>query len=832
MTKFKYLLLCILLLTLAQQAGADYKFDGTPIVSVAHGTVAGGVYVAGGHGNEDAKSAPYTERFDLPGDVVYARLYVGVWGGNPDYTGTVKTTVNGDTLGTLNLKGAADDNSNVVCTGYGVYLVTYEVTSALAKGANTVSVVTAGDIDGRVYGITLAAVYESENGDAPEVEYWINDGHENLNHKTPHDKCTTPFAAATSANSDASLTVGYLCGDPGETDHLYINDNQIGGDDVADSMGDSAYGFDLKTFDVSSYFNTAGNTILFERGTETAIHPFVAVLTLNSGGASTPTPTPTPPSAETKPDLEIVEIKTPSRVFAEKENTIEVVIRNRGDYDVKDAFNLELSVGSIILGSVRIPDLGAGESKTVQFTWNPDETIDYTLSAMVDANDAIDETDETNNKKVSAVTVGESMGYYGDDSIETFEHDTINGSVVYTIGNSSYSGEMSPDDEHAVECNLTLPTNATVRNARLYVYWTWSKEGTTGRDADVEVTFDGRTIPADDRYTDRKGYDAFDYPSGTYCYNVTNYVEDGNGSRINYTAVVKNVGTGYAKFAVSGLSLLVVYEDPKEPEIEYWINEGCDILYSFDEDDITPEDATTRIAFPGVIDLAEVKRATLTTFVTGGNEGGNELGFNSEVWDNVYNGDPYDDLAIDERDVTDHLNVSGNYATISEIDDHGMNPSIALLILERGQKVPKLDEVPIAVGEITDMGVHYISDDTYGAVFGTLRFAINDQFDRVAGYREAEDIWVYAVPTSCDPDYNLWMNVTATSEPKRRLTIFDDPYTNETQDYETEICYFDENNDGAFDDDNETRVYRTTTSYDGTFALRLDEGMYDIYARY
>jgi len=182
MTKFKYILLFILLLTLAQQAAADYKFDGTPIVDATHGTVAGGVYVAGGHGLKDS---PYTESFNLPGDVTYARLYVGVWGGTPDYTGTVKTTVNGETLGTLNLAGEADSNSNVVCTGYGVYLVTYEVTSRLTKGANTVSVTTAGDIDGRVYGITLAAVYENEG--APEVEYWINDGHENLNHKTPHD---------------------------------------------------------------------------------------------------------------------------------------------------------------------------------------------------------------------------------------------------------------------------------------------------------------------------------------------------------------------------------------------------------------------------------------------------------------------------------------------------------------------------------------------------------------------------------------------------------------------------------------------------------------------
>jgi hypothetical protein len=182
--------------------------------------------------------------------------------------------------------------------------------------------------------------------------------------------------------------------------------------------------------------------------------------------------------------------------------------------------------------------------------------------------------------------------------------------------------------------------------------------------------------------------------------------------------------------------------------------------------------------------------------------------------------------------VTDYLNTSGNYAQIREINEQGMVPSTALLILERGQKVPKLDQVPIVVGEITDMGIHYISDDTYGAVFGTIRFAIYDRFDRIAVYREAEDIWVYAVPTSCDPDYNLWMNVTETGEPKRTLTIFDDPYTNETQDYETEICYFDENDDGDFDDDNETSIYRTTTSYDGTFALRLDGGMYDIYARY
>ncbi|RZN33181.1 MAG: DUF3344 domain-containing protein, partial [Methanosarcinales archaeon] len=556
MTTFRYLLLCILLFAQLLPAGADYKFDGGPVVPVKHGTVSGGVYVDGGHGCVD--EVPYTQSFSVPGDVVYACLYVGIWGGNPDYTGTVETMVNGQTLGTLNLAGKADTNSNVMCTGYGVYLVRYNVSqSCFTAGANTVTVTTAGSIDGRLYGITLVAVYEGGNEggeEVSEVEYWINDGHENLNHNTPHDSCVTSFSAATSTYLNASLFVGYLCGSAGEKDYLYLNGGQIGDDDVADGMGDTAYNFDLKTFDVASHFDRSGNTLLFGRGDETTVHPFVAVLALRNGTA------PPPPPDDTEPDLVIVRIGTRSRVFAETENTIEVVVRNQGDYDAVDAFTVELSDG-VPIGSVSIPNLGAGENMTAEFTWNPDETIRCTLKAKADANSVINESDETNNEGILAVDVVERMGYYGDDSIETFEHGTVNGSVVHTIGNSSYSGEMSPGDEHVVKCDLTLPDNASARNARLYVYWTWGKEGTTGRDADVKVTFDGSTIPADDRYTDRKGYDPYDYPGGTYCYNVTNYIENGNSSRINYTVVVKNTGAGYAKFAVSGVNLLVVYED-------------------------------------------------------------------------------------------------------------------------------------------------------------------------------------------------------------------------------------------------------------------------------
>ncbi|MCK4652700.1 MAG: hypothetical protein KAT13_06420, partial [Methanosarcinales archaeon] len=75
--KYKYIVLCVLLLSILPHAEATYKVDGTPIVAVAHDTVSGGIYVDGGHGCED--EMPYTQSFNnVPANVTYARLYVGI----------------------------------------------------------------------------------------------------------------------------------------------------------------------------------------------------------------------------------------------------------------------------------------------------------------------------------------------------------------------------------------------------------------------------------------------------------------------------------------------------------------------------------------------------------------------------------------------------------------------------------------------------------------------------------------------------------------------------------------------------------------------------------
>jgi len=134
----------------------------------------------------------------------------------------------------------------------------------------------------------------------------------------------------------------------------------------------------------------------------------------------------------------------------------------------------------------------------------------------------------------------------------------------------------------------------------------------------------------------------FRYPTGTYAYDVTDYVSESG----NYTTVVTNIGTKY--FCMNSLGLLVVYTDPNGKEIEYWINEGADILSSLGTSGgLTAEEATAKSTFPGFINLSKIKDARLWTVVQSGDHLGDVLLFNAMNWSDVYDGTPYPDLGID-----------------------------------------------------------------------------------------------------------------------------------------------------------------------------------------
>jgi len=258
-------------------------------------------------------------------------------------------------------------------------------------------------------------------------------------------------------------------------------------------------------------------------------------------------------------------------------------------------------------------------------------------------------------------------------------HDTITGDLVYTIGDSKYSGRLHPNATYTVNLSVELPEAATVEFARLYTYWTWSYIEAEGTYPDMRVTFAGEEVDPDQTFTDRKGTPPYDYPSGTYCYDVTDQV----GSGGTYTAVVENTATEFKKFCVRGIGLLVVYNDPGGDEIEYWVAEGCDIISASEENGITPEEATVELVFVGDLDPADVGSAILTTVVASGDKGKNALTFNYKRYDSAYTGEPYPDLAIDRRDVTKHLADRDNTIRIEDSGDH-ISPSNAFLVVRSG----------------------------------------------------------------------------------------------------------------------------------------------------
>jgi len=273
---------------------------------------------------------------------------------------------------------------------------------------------------------------------------------------------------------------------------------------------------------------------------------------------------------------------------------------------------------------------------------------------------------------VAMLVVPGFADYSGDQPLTTYEHGMIDGGgIVYesVTDGSAYTAlpcNVYPEDpEYGLTqtITITIPEGKTVKTARLYNYVTYSTcdndtKFTSGVPAEAELTFSDGTntwtktcvhgfadaeiadVPnpiyyGTDavQYWDTKGpdYDCgakYDYPSGTFAWDVTDMVT-GNGV---YTAEIVNAdstptgmrpGKSYSpykyreRFATYGFGLLVVYEnaDPDaEPDTEYWITEGCDLLLNTSLYGVYEPIATTSVQFEK--ELKGKKSATLTTVLT------------------------------------------------------------------------------------------------------------------------------------------------------------------------------------------------------------------------
>lgn len=376
---------------------ATYNFEGTPeqdeLVEVASGTVKGGLYVDGGEG---LGLTPYMQEFNVPGDsVTWAKVYVGVWGGNEEKTGTLDLTVNGNSFESVELEGIGDkgddedQNPSIYCAGHGIYWVAYDLGTALSTGPVTVEAETGGNIDGRIYGIVLAAVYEDKEGQ--DTRYWIEEGNINLHDKgwsedvsSTHDEAYADFSGKVDVDKykTANLVAVYLCGSPGLGDSLYFNDEQLSDGENSNDIASSKSYFDLKFFDVLDFLAEDDNELKFQRDNEDYLHPVLATLSLGT-------------EEEGSSDLIVSGITLPV-LYAGQDNTIKANIKNIGQ-DSAYGFQAALYSDDEIVSTASVSSLSSGKSKTIDFNWKPARSGEHVLKVFVDCTNKKKELCEINN---------------------------------------------------------------------------------------------------------------------------------------------------------------------------------------------------------------------------------------------------------------------------------------------------------------------------------------------------------------------------------------------------------------------------------------------------
>ena len=402
-------------------------------------------------------------------------------------------------------------------------------------------------------------------------------------------------------------------------------------------------------------------------------------------------------------------------------NEIDVTVENAGSKDANSS-HVSLYIDSEFRGKQSVPALDVGCNATVQFKWTPEgydcedegTSITYTLQAVADCDNEIDESNEGNNES----TVQESAywaGYSADEVLSTAFHGTIHGGLNFTTGDGVYTSLGSPGASTNIHYNITLPAGASVELARLNVYYTWSKIDTIGVYPSMEVSITNAsggpyTLSTDKECNDRPCDSpaiTYDYPFGNYVYDITDYV-NGSGS---YTVTVKNNGPTEHSFAIDPPGLVILYNDSTKPEYEYWILEGADILQGGrrgGSGNLALSECINNATFEGAIDLNKMESATLGLATPwGGNPtaerhsylyfNGNELGkdvyhgYGSQYSEtlngmSMHIGSTTAQMGVNLTDVTSCLAASNNVVGQGDGGDSMLVANAFLLVERVGEK--------------------------------------------------------------------------------------------------------------------------------------------------
>jgi hypothetical protein len=274
-------------------------------------------------------------------------------------------------------------------------------------------------------------------------------------------------------------------------------------------------------------------------------------------------------------------------------------------------------------------------------------------------------------------------GYRG-SKLTTFASGTLNGTIRLLYDpNSTPVIVNNRIRDYTLQFDLPPGSNLTL--ARLYVYVSRSHgiQTTLGVIPPLNTRFNQKQIDPEKVYIDTDG-DEHRNVSATYAYDVLQLLQ-GNGT---YTVSLRNLDYDQYVFSVDGVMLLVAYEQEQGLPSQYWIGEGCDVIFSEPKRGILPKDAVTSIAFVGAINTTENHDADLMLVTTGIdmlNNTEHVVKFNNRTWYNAF-----DNLSVANVlrvPVTSCLNLSGNSAsiesTIRKMDADYLVNRNAILVIEQ-----------------------------------------------------------------------------------------------------------------------------------------------------
>jgi len=289
------------------------------------------------------------------------------------------------------------------------------------------------------------------------------------------------------------------------------------------------------------------------------------------------------------------------------ENYVGVTVENSRNATV-ESFEVTLYTDDEPIGSKPVEGLSADDTIDVSFEWEPEgedplswaDTAEGAILSYTDTNwDCTLKAVVVEDGKEIAVNETKQEvawnGYMADAPLENYEHDTVKGGILYTSGDGQYRSGDSGDDgtkygtSYSINYDLEIEDGAKL--ARLYIYYTWSKPSGAGepKAPKIGVTLEtpsgnSEDLSMDKSYNDIKGdlpgSSSYRYHAwGTYAYDITDYMKESG----TYVVCVTNLNDGSdedfaTEFSFAPPAILLVYEDTRSPEREYWILEGADIL--------------------------------------------------------------------------------------------------------------------------------------------------------------------------------------------------------------------------------------------------------------